>query len=380
MTAASTDNLADLAAAGVSIWLDDLSRSRLTSGSLAALIRDQHVSGVTTNPSIFQAAITSGTDYDEQLASLAAAGADADAALFAITTDDVRAGCDVFASVAAATDGVDGRVSIEVDPRLAHQTGPTIEQAKALAAAVGRDNVYIKIPATLEGLPAIAAVLAEGISVNVTLIFGLQRYRAVMNAFVEGLERAHEAGHDLRTIHSVASFFVSRVDTEIDGRLEAIGTDAARALKGQAAVANARLAYQAFEEVFATPRWRSWPTRAPGGSGRCGRPPASRTPHIPTRSTSSTSSPPTASTPCRRRPCALSPITAPCVAIRSPGSMPPPKASSMRSRRRASPTSRSSKCSNAKASRSSRRRGSPPRRRHRRPRPCVTWQRGIHLG
>jgi len=257
MTAASTDNLADLAAAGVSIWLDDLSRSRLTSGSLAALIRDQHVSGVTTNPSIFQAAITSGTDYDEQLASLAAAGADADAALFAITTDDVRAGCDVFASVAAATDGVDGRVSIEVDPRLAHQTGPTIEQAKALAAAVGRDNVYIKIPATLEGLPAIAAVLAEGISVNVTLIFGLQRYRAVMNAFVEGLERAHEAGHDLRTIHSVASFFVSRVDTEIDGRLEAIGTDAARALKGQAAVANARLAYQAFEEVFATPRWRS---------------------------------------------------------------------------------------------------------------------------
>jgi len=257
MTEADPDNLADLANAGVSIWLDDLSRARLTTGSLAALIHDQHVTGVTTNPSIFQAAITSGSDYDDQLATLAAAGADADAALFAITTDDVRAGCDVFASVAAATQGVDGRVSIEVDPRLAHQTEATVEQAKALAAAVGRDNVYIKIPATLAGLPAIAAVLAEGISVNVTLIFGLQRYRAVMNAFLEGLERAREAGHDLTTLHSVASFFVSRVDTEIDRRLDGIGTDAARALKGKAAVANARLAYQAFEEVFATPRWRS---------------------------------------------------------------------------------------------------------------------------
>jgi transaldolase len=257
MAGAPTDHLAELAAAGVSIWLDDLSRARLTTGTLAALIRDQHVSGVTTNPSIFQAAITSGTDYDKQLASLAAAGADADAALFAITTDDVRAGCDVFAGVAVATDGVDGRVSIEVDPRLAHDTEATIEQAKALAAAVGRDNVYIKIPATREGLPAIAAVLAEGISVNVTLIFGLQRYRAVMNAFLDGLERARDGGHDLSTLHSVASFFVSRVDTEIDRRLDAIGTDGARALKGRAGIANARLAYQAFEEVFATPRWQS---------------------------------------------------------------------------------------------------------------------------
>ncbi len=252
-----TDHLADLAAAGVSIWLDDLSRGRLTSGGLAGLIRDQHVTGVTTNPSIFQAAITAGSDYDAQLASLAASGAAADEAVFAMTTDDVRAACDLFAPVAAATHGVDGRVSIEVDPRLAHDTGPTIEQAKALAAAVGRDNVLIKIPATLAGLPAIAAVLAAGISVNVTLIFSLERYRAVMNAFIEGMERAHEAGHDLARIHSVASFFVSRVDSEIDARLDAVGTDAARELKGKAAVANAQLAYQAYEEVFSTPRWHS---------------------------------------------------------------------------------------------------------------------------
>jgi len=253
----SSHHLADLAAAGVSIWLDDLSRGRLASGGLAELIRDHHVTGVTTNPSIFQAAITAGSDYDEQLAALAAAGADAEAAVFAMTTDDVRAACDVFAPVAAATGGVDGRVSIEVDPRLAHDCAATVAQAADLAAAVGRDNVFIKIPATLEGLPAITAVLAQGISVNVTLIFSLQRYRAVMNAFVEGLERAHAAGHDLSRIHSVASFFVSRVDTEVDVRLAAIGTDAARALAGRAAVANAHLAYQAFQEVFATPRWRS---------------------------------------------------------------------------------------------------------------------------
>ena len=257
MSTPSSDHLGDLAAAGVSIWLDDLSRGRLTSGGLAGLIRNQHVTGVTTNPSIFQAAITSGSDYDTQLASLGAGGATADDAVFAMTTDDVRSACDLFAPVAAATDGVDGRVSIEVDPRLAHETGPTIEQAKALAAAVGRDNVLIKIPATLAGLPAITAVLAEGISVNVTLIFSLERYRAVMNAFIEGLERAHEAGHDLARIHSVASFFVSRVDTEVDARLDAIGTEAARELKGKAAVANAQLAYQAYEEVFSTPRWRS---------------------------------------------------------------------------------------------------------------------------
>jgi len=251
------DHLGDLARAGVSIWLDDLSRSRLSGGGLAALIRDSHVTGVTTNPAIFQAAITSSSDYATQIRALAAAGADADGAVFAMTTDDVRAACDLFAPVAAATGGVDGRVSIEVDPRLARDCEATIAAARALAAAVGRDNVLIKIPATVEGLPAITAVLAEGISVNVTLIFSLERYRAVMNAYLEGLERAHRAGHELSGIHSVASFFVSRVDTEIDARLDRIGSDAAHALKGRAAVANAQLAYQAYEEVFATPRWRS---------------------------------------------------------------------------------------------------------------------------
>jgi transaldolase len=202
-------------------------------------------------------ALSKGTAYDDQLEKLAAAGKNVDETVFALTTDDVRNACDVMASVHDATDGVDGRVSIEVDPRLAHDTDKTIEQAKQLSAAVDRDNVLIKIPATLEGLPAITAVLAEGISVNVTLIFSLERYRAVMNAYLSGLEQAQQAGKDLSKIQSVASFFVSRVDTEIDKRLDAIGTDEAKGLKGKAGVANARLAYQAYEEVFSTPRWKS---------------------------------------------------------------------------------------------------------------------------
>ena len=249
--------LADLTAAGVSIWLDDLSRARLSTGGLQRLSDDWEVTGVTSNPSIFQAAITGSDDYAGDLAQHARAGHSADEAVFAMTTDDVRAACDVLRPIYDRTDGKDGRVSIEVDPRIAHDTAATIAQARALYAAVGRDNVMIKIPATLDGLPAISAVLAEGISVNVTLIFALERYRAVMHAFLEGLERAHAAGLDLTGIHSVASFFVSRLDTEIDARLDAVGTEAARALRGQAAVANARLAYQAYEEVFATPRWRS---------------------------------------------------------------------------------------------------------------------------
>lgn len=249
--------LQDLAAEGVSIWLDDLSRERLTSGNLAQLIETGGVVGVTTNPSIFQAALADGEAYAEQVTELAAARATVDEAVFALTTQDVRDACDLFAPVHDATGGVDGRVSIEVDPRLARDTEATIAQAKELHAAVDRPNVLIKIPATVEGLPAISAVLAEGISVNVTLIFSLERYRAVMNAFLSGLERAREAGRDLSTIHSVASFFVSRVDTEVDKRLSAIGTDEALALRGKAAVANARLAYQAYEEVFSSPRWES---------------------------------------------------------------------------------------------------------------------------
>lgn len=244
-----------LAGAGVSLWLDDLSRERLTSGSLAALIEDKDVSGVTTNPSIFAAALSQGESYAVQVAELAAAGADVDTAVVEITTRDVADACDVFAGVAAATDGVDGRVSIEVDPRLAHDTAGTVAQAKELFAKVAKDNVLIKIPATPEGLPAISEVLAAGISVNVTLIFDLERYRAVVNAFLVGLEKAKAASLDLSKIHSVASFFVSRVDAEIDGRLEAIGTEEALALRGKAGLANARLAYQVFEESIDSERW-----------------------------------------------------------------------------------------------------------------------------
>lgn len=241
---------------GVSVWLDDLSRERLRSGNLRELIEDKGIVGVTTNPSIFQAALAEGDAYDDQLAELAGAGASVDDAVFALTTDDVREACDLFRDLYEQTKGVDGRVSIEVDPRLAAKGQETAEAAKRLSETVDRPQVYIKIPATVEGLPAITATLAEGISVNVTLIFSLERYRAVMNAYLEGLEQALSAGRDLSTIHSVASFFVSRVDTEVDKRLDAIGTEEAAALKGTAAVANARLAYQAFEEVFATPRWQ----------------------------------------------------------------------------------------------------------------------------
>ena len=242
---------------GVSIWLDDLSRERLESGNLQELIENKGVVGVTTNPSIFQAALADGEAYSAQIGQLAEAGVSVDEAVFALTTDDVRAACDIFMPLYEATDGVDGRVSIEVDPRLAHDTKGTIESARVLAEAVARPNLLVKIPATVEGLPAISAVLAEGISVNVTLIFGLDRYRAVMSAFLTGLEQARERGLDLATIHSVASFFVSRLDTEVDKRLDEIGTEEALSLKGKAAVANARLAYQAYEEVFSTPRWQT---------------------------------------------------------------------------------------------------------------------------
>jgi transaldolase len=253
-------NLQALADNGVSIWLDDLSRERLDSGNLQEFIDDMGVVGVTTNPSIFQAALADGEAYAAQLTELAADKATVDDAVFAMTTRDVQAACDLFRPVFDATDGIDGRVSIEVDPRLSADAEGTLEQARALNSAVDRPNVLIKIPATLGSLPAITNALAEGISVNVTLIFSLDRYRAVMNAFLTGLERAKEAGHDLSHIDSVASFFVSRVDSEIDKRLDAVAGEhaaEARSLKGKAGIANARLAYQAYEEVFSSPRWES---------------------------------------------------------------------------------------------------------------------------
>ena len=246
----------DLSAAGVSIWLDDLSRTRIDSGNLAELISTRNVTGVTTNPSIFQAAIGNKNDdsYDAPLAALAGEGADVDTAIFEITTTDVRDAADIFRPVYDATGGLDGRVSIEVSPDLAHDTEGTSAEAKKLWAKVDRPNALIKIPATKAGLPAITATLAEGISVNVTLIFSLERYSEVIDAYLAGLEQAKANGHDLSGIHSVASFFVSRVDTEVDGRLSAYRSEEAEALKGKAGLANARLAYQLFEKRFAEPR------------------------------------------------------------------------------------------------------------------------------
>ncbi len=250
------DALAELSADGVSIWLDDLSRVRLTSGSLRDDVAHRHIVGVTTNPTIFAKAVSSGDAYDAQLGDLATRGVAVGEALRMITTADVRDACDVFRPIFDATDGVDGRVSIEVDPLFAHDTAATVAEARQLWWLVNRPNAFIKIPATLEGLPAIRQCLAEGISINVTLIFSLERYAAVADAFLAGLEDAHAAGLDLDHLGSVASFFVSRVDTEIDKRLDTIGTPAAAALRGKAAIANARLAFEHYESVLASERWK----------------------------------------------------------------------------------------------------------------------------
>ncbi|HEX4225520.1 MAG TPA: transaldolase [Pseudonocardiaceae bacterium] len=253
----NTDRLAQLSAAGVSIWLDDLSRERLNSGNLAELIRDKHVVGVTTNPTIFANAITHGNAYDEQVNELAARGASVAAAIREITTTDVRNACDAFHATWEATDNTDGRVSIEVSPELAHDTDKTIAEAADLWKTVDRPNLFIKIPATPEGIAAITATIAQGINVNVTLIFSVARYGEVMDAYLTGLEQAKANGHDLNTIDSVASFFVSRVDTEVDKRIDALGTSESHALRGEAAIANARLAYQAYEAVIGSDRWQA---------------------------------------------------------------------------------------------------------------------------
>ena len=257
MTPQPEDVLAQLSAAGVSVWLDDISRERLTTGNLAGLIRDRHVVGVTSNPTIFAHALASGSAYHSQLADLEVREVGLEEAARAITTYDIRWACDVLRPVYDATSGIDGRVSIEVDPRIARDTAKTIAEARALWWLVDRPNLFIKIPATEQGLPAITQCLSEGISINVTLIFALERYGQVIDAFFAGMEQARQAGHDLATIASVASFFVSRVDTEVDRRLDKIGTPEADALRGKAAIANARLAYELYEERFATPRWEA---------------------------------------------------------------------------------------------------------------------------
>ena len=252
-----TDSLARLRAAGVSVWLDDLRRERLTSGSLAALVRDKHVSGVTTNPTIFARSIAGGDAYSDQIRDLQVRQADPGQALRELTTFDVRWACDVLRTVYDATGGADGRVSIEVDPRISRDPAQTVAEARALWWLVDRPNLFVKIPAVQQGLPAISACLAEGISINVTLIFSLARYAEVIEAFLAGLEAARAAGRDLSGIASVASFFVSRVDTEVDRRLDKIGTDRAAAVRGKAAIANARLAYQRYEHATSTQRWKS---------------------------------------------------------------------------------------------------------------------------
>lgn len=252
------DTLAELTHAGVSLWLDDLDRTRLTSGNLASLIAGSFVRGVTTNPTIFEKAISSGgSAYADQIHELAIQGSNLDEVVRTVTTDDVRAACDLFADVWRMSDGVDGRVSIEVDPRLAHDTEGTIRQAVELWELVDRPNLLIKIPATVEGLPAITATLARGISVNVTLIFSVDRYTEVLKAHADGLAQAYAGGLALTSIHSVASFFVSRVDTEVDRRLSEIGTPAAIALRGTAAIANVQRAWAAYGDFIRSPEWHT---------------------------------------------------------------------------------------------------------------------------
>ncbi|MCF7549081.1 transaldolase [Pseudonocardia sp. WMMC193] len=249
--------LAQLSEAGVSIWLDDLSRERITSGNLRKLIDEWSVVGVTTNPTIFASALSDGAAYDAQVRELAARGADVAATIREVTVADVQQACDVFSGVWEKTGGVDGRVSLEVDPTLARDTEATVAQALDLWKAVDRPNLLVKIPATEAGLPAITRALAEGVSVNVTLIFSVERYEAVMAAYLDGVEQAAANGVAVSSLTSVASFFVSRVDSEIDARLDAIGTDEAKALKGKAGVANSRLAYDAFQKVFSSDRWKA---------------------------------------------------------------------------------------------------------------------------
>ncbi len=252
-----SDPLAELSAQDVSVWLDDISRERLRTGNLKELVDTRHVVGVTSNPTIFQKALEKGDAYDEQCRELKVRGIGVDGAVRYLMAYDIRWACDVLRPVYDRTDGKDGRVSIEVDPRLAHETDRTTAEAKGLWWLVDRPNVMIKIPATKAGLPAITAATAAGISVNVTLIFGLDRYDAVMDAYLTGLEQAHAAGIDLSTIRSVASFFVSRVDTEIDKRLDKIGTDGAKAMRGKAGIANAQLAYERYEKVVGSQRWQT---------------------------------------------------------------------------------------------------------------------------
>ena len=244
----------EILSAGTSIWLDDLSRSKLTGldpHSLPHRIKNDGVRGVTTNPSIFGAAIVGADEYAADIASLS--GKSVEEVVRTLTTDDVRVACDLFDEIYSASKGVDGRVSIEVDPRLAHKTQETIDEGLALHALVGRPNVMIKVPATKAGLPAITALISKGVSVNVTLIFSNERYSEVIDAFIAGMVQAKSAGLDLSSIHSVASFFISRIDSAVDKELKAVGNVD---LLGKVAVANAHRAYALFLEKFSSASWK----------------------------------------------------------------------------------------------------------------------------
>ena len=249
----SQNTLQEISDAGVSIWLDDLSRDRLHDGSLETLISDSHVVGVTTNPSIFSAAIAKSTLYQADILDMASKGYSTIEIVTQLTTDDVRNACDLFAPTFVSSNGVDGRVSIEVDPELAYDTSATVSRGKYLWSVVKRPNLLIKVPATMEGLPAIEELTAQGISVNVTLIFSVERYRMVMDSYLRGLERRVINQLPINQIHSVASFFISRIDSFVDEQLDA--SSPTSVLRGKAAIANAHLAYEAFLQVTSSARW-----------------------------------------------------------------------------------------------------------------------------
>ena len=249
-------NLHDLRTAGVSPWSDQISRAMLDSGELERRIREDAITGVTSNPSIFASAITGSTDYDDQLRELAGRGASTSEIISDLMGDDIRRACDALADVYRRTDGRDGFVSVEVTPTLAHDTDSTIAEAREWVKRIDRPNLLVKVPATLEGLPAIEALIGEGISINVTLIFSLERYRSVTDSYLTGLETYVSSGGDPSKVASVASFFVSRMDVEVDDRLTDVGTDEALALRGKTAIANAQLAYEAFLEAFSGDRWQ----------------------------------------------------------------------------------------------------------------------------
>lgn len=250
-------NLHGLAAAGVSVWSDQISKKMLESGELARRIEEDAITGVTSNPTIFAGAIVGSDDYTEQLVDLRQAGTPAEEIAKTLMAGDIIAACDVLAPVYKATGGRDGFVSVEVSPTLAADTEATVAEARDWVKQIDRDNLLVKVPATREGVPAIRTLIGEGISVNVTLIFGLDRYEEVMEAYLEGLEDYHGVGGDLSAVYSAASFFVSRFDTEVDRRLDEVDNNDAHELKGKLAVANARAAYGLFIEKFASPRFEA---------------------------------------------------------------------------------------------------------------------------